>query len=117
MTRVIRAGALDRQIVIERARPIDDRYQTRDTDWTPIGEARAQYRPGKGSERFAAAAQSAVQPVAFWVRWSRSLCDVSPRDRVRFENRIYSITAVTEIGRREGLELMCVTSDDGSAGD
>jgi SPP1 family predicted phage head-tail adaptor len=112
----LETGRLDRRIAIERAEVVDDGYQNRETNWALIATVWAEYRPGKGSERFAAAAQSAMQPVAFWIRWSRSLCDVSPRDRVRFENRIYAITAVTEIGRREGLELMCVTSDDGSAG-
>jgi SPP1 family predicted phage head-tail adaptor len=112
----LETGRLDRRIAIERAGNVDDGYQVRDDAWAPIASVWAEYRPGKGSERFAAAAQSAVQPVAFWIRWSRAVADVSPRDRVRFQNKIYSITAVSEIGRREGLELMCTTSDDGSAG-
>lgn len=108
-------GPLNRRIAIERAGDIDDGYQTRDDAWALIATVWAEYRPGKGSERFAAAAQSAVQPVAFWIRWSRTVADVSPRDRVRFQDKIYSITAVSEIGRREGLELMCTASDTGGS--
>ncbi|WP_454280485.1 phage head closure protein [Sphingomonas sp. Marseille-Q8236] len=110
------AGALDRRITIERTTPVDDGYQTRAGAWVPLTTVWAQYRPGRGSERFAAAMQSASQPAAFWIRWSSKVADVGPQDRVRFEGRLYQITARSEIGRREGIELMCIASDDGSGG-
>lgn len=110
-------GRLDRRIIVERARTIDDGYAARLGDWVPLVEVWAEFRPGRGSERFEAAVRAAAMPAAFWIRWSPDVSGVTPADRVRFDGRVWAITAVTEIGRREGLELMCQASDDGSSGD
>lgn len=110
------AGRLDRRIVIERLALVDDGYQKRPGSWAALATRPAQYVPGRGSERFAAAAENATQPAAFRIRWSPAVADVSPADRVRALGRIWTIAGVAELGRREGLELMCVASDDGAAG-
>ncbi len=40
------------------------------------------------------------------------MSDIDPKDRVRFEGRVYDIVGVKEIGRREGLEITAVARPD-----
>ncbi|MBH8558991.1 phage head closure protein [Hymenobacter negativus] len=55
-----------------------------------------------GQELVQAAQQTAVQPVQFVMRYR---ADVRPTWQVDFGGTIHLITAVTEIGRRQGLTL------------
>ncbi len=112
------ARKLDRRIRIERATSIDDGMQTRTGPWEALTTVWARYLPGKGSERFEAATRRAEQPVAFTIRWSQLAATISSADRVRYpaadDGRLYEIVAPpTEIGRRDGIELMCVVASDG----
>lgn len=58
--------------------------------------------PSAGQELVQAAQQVAVQPVQFILRYR---ADVRPTWQVDFEGTLHLITAVTEIGRRQGLTL------------
>ena len=112
------AGGMDRRIRIERATTIDDGMQTLPGPWEPLVTVWARYSPGKGSERFEAATRRAEQPVAFIIRWSSAVQGIAATDRVRFPatdaGDIFEIIAPpTEIGRREGIELLCVAASDG----
>ena len=58
--------------------------------------------PTAGQELVQAAQQVAVQPVQFIIRYR---ADVRPTWQVDFEGTLHLITAVAEIGRRQGLTL------------
>ena len=76
--------------------------------WTSVGEMPASARPVSGAE-FAGRAQIvAVETVEFTVRWSATVANVSPLDRVRHQGRVYDVRGVHEIGRREGLRIIAV---------
>ena len=99
----MRAGDLDREVTIERYTfsrgPNNEPLET----WTPDAEPlAASWRRATANERLAAAQVSASVTDIFEVRWTEDLEDLNPKDRLRYEGRIYDIGEVTEIGRREG---------------
>lgn len=110
----MRAGALDRRIVIERALADDDGANETEI-WVALRTVWAQFIPSAGKEARAALGQDALLPASFRIRWSSEVADVGPRDRVRYPagagGRVYDIKAVVEIGRREGIELITVARD------
>jgi SPP1 family predicted phage head-tail adaptor len=59
----------------------------------------------KDGERYAAQEVGAEVTTRFRIRWSDAVKNFDPRGRVLFDGRTYSISAVKELGRREGLEI------------
>jgi SPP1 family predicted phage head-tail adaptor len=102
-------GALDRRIQIERDGPAThDGLQNVPGVPFVLATVWAQYKPARGVERFELATREAETPVAFIIRWSRTVADVGPADRVRYREQLFDIIAAPrEIGRRDGLELTC----------
>lgn len=106
-------GSLDRRIRIERdGKPSHDGLQNVPGKPFPLATVWAQYKPARGQERFDLATREAEIPVAFIIRWSRTVADVGPADRVRYpakdDGQLFEIIAAPrEIGRRDGLELTC----------
>lgn len=105
MTRLIRAGALDRQIMIERAYPSTDALGAEIANWQPLQAVRAQQITQRAIEAWKAGGTAAQAEVVWRVRWSRNLADVGEQDRITYCGWVYPISGVTEIGRREGLEI------------
>lgn len=100
------AGRMDRRIRIERdGAASHDGYQNVPGAPVTVASVAASYRPGAGSERFANAETSATAPAIFEIRWSNRVRDVSPLDRVEYGGRMYDITRVEEIERREGVRI------------
>jgi SPP1 family predicted phage head-tail adaptor len=107
------AGSLDRRIRIERDGPATHNgLQNVPGAPSVLATVWAQYKPARGAERFELATREAEIPVAFVIRWSRTVADVGPADRVRYpatdDGQLFDIIAAPrEIGRRDGLELTC----------
>jgi head-tail adaptor len=93
--------------------------------WTDLPSRPAQYQPLSGVERFQAEHLIAKSQVAFTIRWSTTVADVTPLDRIIYpssaladspsepkRNTIYDIFAVEEIGRRDWLKLLAVVRQD-----
>lgn len=98
-------GKRDRQIQLQApAAAGQNAYGERaPAAWTDQGTEFAQViYPSAGQELVQAAQQTAVQPVQFVIRYR---ADVRPTWQVDFEGVTHLITAVTEIGRRQGLTL------------
>jgi len=72
--------------------------------WTPVAEVWAQIVPVRGEERYAAGAEQPERDAKIRIRWRPG---ISSGMRVLHEGRVWDITAVLEIGRHEGLELLC----------
>lgn len=102
-------GSLDRRIQIVRdAPPTHDGLQNVPGAPFVLATVWAQYKPARGAERFELATLEGEIPVAFIIRWSRTVADVGPADRVRYGDQLFDIIAAPrEIGRRDGLELTC----------
>ncbi|WP_062225661.1 phage head closure protein [Aureimonas frigidaquae] len=98
----MRAGDLDRQIVIEREQITgDDGYGNEIRGWAPVATVWANVKQESGREFFAQSAVQNERRVVFRIRW----LEVKTDDRVMYEGREHNIHDVRELGRREGIEL------------
>lgn len=100
------AGKLDRRIRIERAAVTTDGRGVEQRAWTPLATVWAQRLPQRALESWKASGTAAELETAWRIRWSSQVADVSPEDRVAFGDQAMAILGVTEIGRREGLEIV-----------
>jgi head-tail adaptor len=121
----MRAGRLDRQITIQRRTLTYSDSGEPQESWAPVVSRRsASVAPLQGDERSSAAQWIAKEQVEFRIRWSASVSDISPLDRVVYPTQsadspdvpvtraIFDIMAVHEIGRREGLQILAARSAD-----
>lgn len=101
----MKAGALDRRIIIERAYDERDEFNEPIKRWRPLAGVWASKQDIRDAERIASQEVGAEVTTRFQIRYSASVADVDPKDRIIFEGRVYDIVARKEIGRREGIEL------------
>ena len=101
----MRAGKLDRRIVIERAVISRDAFNAPVETWVPVATVWAQQRPNRGAERFAAQEVAGSAVMSFHLRYRK---DITVKDRIRYQDRLWNITDVREIGRRVVTEIDCV---------
>lgn len=99
------AGKLDRRIRLERATVTQNDLGEEIPTWGLLATVWASKRDVSDGERIAAAEVSAEITTRFQIRWDSSWSDLNPRDRLVVDARIYGISGVKEIGRREGLEI------------
>jgi SPP1 family predicted phage head-tail adaptor len=109
----MRAGRLDRRISIERVTTAPDAFNTPVETWTTIAEVWASKEDIKDGERLRAQEVSAEITTRFQIRWSTTVADVNPKDRLTFDAKTYDIFGVKEIGRREGIEITAAARADG----
>lgn len=102
------AGELDRRIVIERAALVEDDYGDLVEAFVPLQTVWASVRPSPGRERLQSAENAAAALLVIRIRHWSGVADVSPKDWIEYplgSGKRFNIVTVTEIGRREGLEL------------
>jgi SPP1 family predicted phage head-tail adaptor len=117
----MQGGRLDRRIDIERKTVTQSPSGQPIETWSKIVARRAaSVSPLRGDERFAADQYIARQQVEFRIRYSSTVADISPLDRIIYppdedspadspvatDVQIYDIMEVSEIGRREGLRIL-----------
>ena len=100
----MRAGNLDRVIVIERCTAGVDEYGTVTDAWVVFATMRAQVLQYSTDDRDTAHGSSTERTVTFRMRW---LDGLTLADRASYEGQPFSIKQVKEIGRRVGLDLIC----------
>lgn len=105
----MRAGSLDRRIVIEAPATVRNTVGEDITTWSTLAAVAARKIPQAGAERFSAGAEQATADVIFRIRY-RS--DVTTKMRVVEGGNRYDITALIEIGRRDGLDIVARTNLD-----
>lgn len=109
----MRASKLDRVIVIQKAVMTKDSFNNDvPSSWNEYARVRASKHEVRDAERISAQEVGADIDARFQVRWSRKIAQVNPKDRLVCENRVYEITGIKEIGRREGRELTATTRLD-----
>jgi len=99
----VNAATLDRRLTIEQYTETQDGYGEPVKTWTVLETVWAQVTPVRGTERYVAQQVSGEAEMRFRIRWRE---DVTDKMRLYCEDVYYNITAVLEIGRREGLEIM-----------
>lgn len=100
-------GPLNRRIRLERATVIKSGRGTEQRTWNELKTVAAQRLPQRATEAWKAGGTAAELETAWRIRWSSAVADLSPADRVVFGSQVMEIMGVTEIGRREGLEIVC----------
>jgi SPP1 family predicted phage head-tail adaptor len=98
----MRAGSLDRVVLIERATDTLDDFRVPVTTWSTLATVRARLVDQSTTE--ATRAEGSVTKRAVTVE-TRHLADVLPGDRLTLDGLAYLIADVREIGRRRGLTI------------
>lgn len=100
----MRAGKLDRRIIIERASvtalPSGEPVES----WSPIATVWAQARPVRGDERFAARQLVGTAVMTFHMRYRADLA-LTVKDRIIYDGKTWDILDIREIGRRVVMEI------------
>lgn len=100
----MRAGKLDRRIVLQVNTPADDDFGVPQPSWADLATVSAEVREERGREFFEGGV-TAERKRVFIIRWRN---DVGQGDRVVYKSENHDIRSVRELGRREGLEIMTV---------
>ena len=101
---MLSAGRLDRRVTIETPTDGVDGSGAPSATWAALATVWADVRPISGREFVAAGQTAAEATTRITIRWR---ADITTRHRIVHGATIYSIEHVAEIGRREGLDLMC----------
>jgi SPP1 family predicted phage head-tail adaptor len=100
----MRAGNLDRVILIERPTTGIDVYGTPIKTWAAVATVRAQLLQYDVDNRETARGDVTERTVTFRIRW---LDGLTLDNRVSFEGAAFTIKKIKEIGRRVGLDVIC----------
>lgn len=114
----MRAGRMDRRITLQRRAAAQDEFGEEIVTWVTVAPSRAaSVGPVRGEERFTSAQFISKEQTEFRIRWSASLANFNPLDRVVYPaiagespeeiagDRIYDVMSVHELGRQEGLVI------------
>jgi SPP1 family predicted phage head-tail adaptor len=108
----VRAGNLDRRIVIQSATTAQDQYGEPIETWSTYATLWAERNDLRGTEFFAARQIANQIVTAFRVRWRT---DIDPRMKVVDGATTFDIDSIIEYRgpervRKNGIELMCRAS-------
>lgn len=106
------AGKLDRRIALQRFTATRDALNNPVDAWLLLATVWASKLDVRDSERFAAKEVGAEIGTRFQLRYSATVADLNPKDRISYNGRTYDIVGVKEIGRREGLEITAIARAD-----
>ena len=109
----MRAGNLDRRIVIQRFTETRDEFNEPVRSWATLATVWASYEPLTDGEAFRAGETMAEASARFVVRYSTTLAGLNPKDRLTFDGGTWEIIRTKEIGRREAIEITTKSRDDG----
>lgn len=98
----MRAGEIDRKIVIQSLTQARDAYGALVDTWATFATVWAKKRDIRGDEYFAAQQVNAKVDSIFTIRW---LAGVLPTMRIAYDGQFWDIRSLNELGRREGLEI------------
>lgn len=99
----MRAGELDRRIVIETPTDTQDSAGGPTQTWATFATVWAKVIPLRGQEYFAANQNNTQVDSTFRIRW---LSGVTATMRISYDGEYWDIQHIAEIGRQEGLDLL-----------
>lgn len=104
---LVAKGKLDRRVTIVTAASGGTDSWGQEMAGPPQRTTRwASIRPAPGTERFASGENAATAVMRFVFLWQADL--VPPTAQLEHDGQTYDVKSVTEIGRREGLEVLAV---------
>jgi len=96
----MRAGRLDRRIVIQKDTPTRSATGAEKQAWSTLATVWAEKRHVAGGETFRGVQVVAKATLAFVIRHRT---DVTTKMRVSYDGELYDIHRIDELGRRDGL--------------
>lgn len=109
------AGKLDRKIeLLKPSTGTDDGFTTSPGGLAPQGTRKARYTPAMSRELFENAGREGKTPTVFEVRHDSLTDQIDETWRLSFEGTQYEIKGVQQLGRKEGLRIEAVSSDNPS---
>lgn len=99
------SGRYDRRIVLQRATTVEDAAGQPVETFALLKEVWAKVRAISDGERLQGGGIMSSVNMRFLIRWSEGIRDLDTRDRVFYDDRIFDIAGVKEIGRRKGFEI------------
>lgn len=112
----MQAGERDRRVMIERAAEVDDGFAKVRGAHAPWKRFWARKTDVSDVERTRAAEHGAEITTRFVVRYSPDTRTITPHDRLTCDGRVYNITGVKEVGRRDDIEITAAARTDQSGG-
>lgn len=113
----MRAGNLDRQVVIEQLTTSRNDLGEEIHSWSTLATVWAQRQGQKVVQRFNSNQQFAEVDAIFKTRWYPWATTIDPlKHRLQYRNRIYDIHGTEELGRREGVMILTKARADNEAG-
>jgi len=106
------AGALDRRVTLLHAVTTRNALNEPVKAWLPLVTVWAHKADVSDGERIRAEQVGASLTTRFQIRWSTDVSGLSATNQLDCEGRRYEISAVKEIGRREGLEITAAAQAD-----
>lgn len=100
----MRAGKLDRQIVIQRKSVTYATDGSPINSWSTLATVWAQQRPNRGDERFAVRGLVGKAVITFQMRYRADLA-LTNQDRIVYDGKTWDIADVREIGRHVVTEI------------
>lgn len=109
----MQAGALDRRIRLlsYTAGAANDFGEPGSPSWAQTAVLWASKKDVSDGERVAAQAVGANLTTRFVVRSSTVTRAIKAQDRIECEGRTYDVVGLKEIGRRDGLEITALSSE------
>lgn len=104
----MRAGRFDRLVRIEKPTIVEDALGSDIETWGLLQSTPAERVTQKATEAWKAGGTAAQREVVWRVRWSPLLADMvdeGTKYRIVDNGKVYPISGVVEIGRRQGLEI------------
>jgi SPP1 family predicted phage head-tail adaptor len=109
----VRAGELDRPIVLERRFAATNSFGEQVEGWAPVGgTVFAGFTPASGGESFGNDQRVAEQRVTFEIRYRPGISPAT--HRIVFDGRVYEIEDVAEPERRKRLLITARVQDAAS---
>ena len=102
----MRAGILDRRIVIEKNTPTQDQFGDLTNDWNEFATVWARVAPVTGNEKFVSDQATAASDTLFRIR---HLSGLDESMRIVYESKNYDIQNILPIARREGFNILART--------
>lgn len=101
----MQAGKLDRRLTLERATVTYDSFNSPVYTWATLATVWGEKKEISDGERLSAQEKGADITTRFQIRYSTTVADLNPKDRLTYDSRTYDIVGVKELGRRDGLEI------------
>lgn len=103
----MRAGKLDRTIIIERLTKTLNENRMPVFAWTNFATVRAEILQQSANEFLTGFGEAEAGAIIFRIRY---LSGITTADRVTYAGTVYDLQEIKEIGRRRGLELRAIAT-------